>query len=434
MSDLNALPWMERWRMLPPTGGLILCAVSGGRDSVCLLHYLHHLGQERGFAVAAAHLNHLMRPTAQRDEDFVRTLCASLDVPFYTEKADVYALCDAWGLTVEETGRRARYDFLRRTASAIRADFIATAHHREDQAETVLLQLLRGTGPQGLSGIPPVRDGIIRPLLDTPRAAIESYIRAHGLTYVTDETNLDQSYARNRLRLSLWPELAAINPELTAHICHTADILRAENDYLDAQAAALLPPDGTSVPCEAVLSAPPVLRPRMLRLLAARLPVGKKDFTAAHYRALEQLCHTGGALSLPGGAQALSRGGTLSLTLPPAPPEPQPLQEGHNTFGPWCITVTHTPTPGALALQDGPLTVRPWRRDDRMTLPGSRGPRSLKRLLADRGIAPPQRDAWPVLCRDDRPTAVWLVGTDTKALPADAGHTIYITITQNNGG
>ena len=401
---------------------------------MCLLHYLHHLGQERGFDVAAAHLNHLMRPTAQRDEDFVRALCASLDVPFYTEKADVYALCDAWGLTVEETGRRARYDFLRRTASAIRADFIATAHHREDQAETVLLQLLRGTGPQGLSGIPPVRDGIIRPLLDTPRAAIESYIRAHGLTYVTDETNLDQSYARNRLRLSLWPELAAINPELTAHICHTADILRAENDYLDAQAAALLPPDGTSVPCEAVLSAPPVLRPRMLRLLAARLPVGKKDFTAAHYRALEQLCHTGGALSLPGGAPALSRGGTLSLTLPPVPPEPQPLQEGHNTFGPWCITVTRMPVPGALALQDGPLTVRPWRRDDRMTLPGSRGPRSLKRLLADRGIAPPQRDAWPVLCRDDRPTAVWLVGTDTKALPADAGHTIYITITQNNGG
>ena len=401
---------------------------------MCLLHYLHHLGQERGFAVAAAHLNHLMRPTAQRDEDLVRALCASLDVPFYTEKADVYALCDAWGLTVEETGRRARYDFLRRTASAIRADFIATAHHREDQAETVLLQLLRGTGPQGLSGIPPVRDGIIRPLLDTPRAAIESYIRAHGLTYVTDETNLDQSYARNRLRLSLWPELAAINPELTAHICHTADILRAENDYLDAQAAALLPPDGTSVPCEAVLSVPPVLRPRMLRLLAARLPVGKKDFTAAHYRALEQLCHTGGALSLPGGAQALSRGGTLSLTLPPAPPEPQPLQEGHNTFGPWRITVTRMPVPGALALQDGPLTVRPWRRDDRMTLPGSRGPRSLKRLLADRGIAPPQRDAWPVLCRDDRPTAVWLVGTDTKALPADAGHTIYITITQNNGG
>ncbi len=420
--------------MLPPPGGTILCAVSGGRDSVCLLHCLHHLGQTHGFTVAAAHLNHLMRPTAQRDEDFVRALCASLDVPFYTEKADVYALCGTWGLTVEETGRRARYDFLRRTAEAIGAAFIATAHHREDQAETVLLQLLRGTGPQGLSGIPPVRDGVIRPLLDTPRAAIEDYLRAHGLTYVTDETNLDLSYARNRLRLSLWPELQTINPALTAHICRTADILRSENDYLDGEAAALLPSDGTSVPCGAVLSAPPVLRPRMLRLLVSRLPVGKKDFTAAHYQALEQLCHTGGTLSLPGGAQAVCRSGTLTLSVPPASPSPQPLQEGCNIFGPWRVTVSHTPAPGALALQDGPLTVRTWRRDDRMTLPGSRGSRSLKRLLAEHGIAPPQRDVWPVLCRDDCPAAVWRVGVDTKALPADAGHTIYIIITQNNGG
>ena len=364
----------------------------------------------------------------------MQSLCRTLDVPCHVGRADVPALARELGVGVEEAGRRARYEFLERTADEIGAAHIATAHHAGDQAETVLLQLLRGTGPQGLSGIPPVRGGIIRPLLDTPRAAIEGYIRAHGLTYVTDETNLDLSYARNRLRLSLWPELETINPALTAHICHTADILRAENDYLDGEAAALLPPDGTSVPCEAVLSAPPVLRPRMLRLLAARLPVGKKDFTAAHYQALAQLCHTGGALSLPGGAQALSRGGTLTLSVSPVPLDSQPLREGRNTFGPWHITVTRTPAPGALALQDGPLTVRPWRRDDRMTLPGSRGPRSLKRLLSDRGIAPPQRDTWPVLCRDDRLAAVWQVGTDTKALPADAGHTIYIIITQNNGG
>ena len=277
MSDLNALPWMERWRMLPPTGGLILCAVSGGRDSVCLLHYLHHLGQERGFAVAAAHLNHGMRPTAQRDEDLVRALCAERNIPFYTETVDVYALCAVWRLTVEETGRRARYDFLRRTADALAADFIATAHHRDDQAETVLLQLLRGTGPQGLTGIPPVRDGIIRPLLDTPRAAIDDYIAQNRLPYVTDETNLDTHYARNRLRLDIMPQLLAINPAAAAHIARTADILRAENDLLDAQAAALLPPEGTTLLCAALLSAPEALRPRMLRLLTDRLGAGKKD-------------------------------------------------------------------------------------------------------------------------------------------------------------
>ena len=181
--------------MLPEQGGIVLCGVSGGRDSVCLLDYLHKLGQQRGFTAAAGHLNHLMRPTAQRDEDFVRAFCAQRDIPFYTESADVYGLCDAWELTVEETGRRARYDFLQRTAAAIGAEKIATAHHRDDLAETVLLQLLRGTGPQGLTGIPPVRGNIVRPLLDTPRRDIERYIAENGLAYVTDETNSDLAYA-----------------------------------------------------------------------------------------------------------------------------------------------------------------------------------------------------------------------------------------------
>ena len=373
--DLTA--WMTRWRMLPPPGGLILCAVSGGRDSVCLLDCLWKLGRARDFRVAAAHLNHGMRPTAQRDEDLVRALCAERNIPFYTETVDVYALCAVWRLTVEETGRRARYDFLRRTADALGADFIATAHHRDDQAETVLLQLLRGTGPQGLTGIPPVRDGIIRPMLDTPRAAIDDYIAQNRLPYVTDETNLDTHYARNRLRLDIMPQMLAINPAAAAHIARTADILRAENDLLDAQAAALLPPEGTTLPCAALLSAPEALRPRMLRLLTDRLGAGKKDFTAAHYRALEDLCRTGGALSLPGGASAVCRDDALTLSDAPAPLDEAALRRGDNLAGLWRITLSDTPVPDALALRPGPWTVRPWRRDDRLTLPGSRGSRRL---------------------------------------------------------
>ena len=257
--DLTA--WMTRWQMFPPPGGLILCAVSGGRDSVCLLDCLWKLGRARDFRVAAAHLNHGMRPTAQRDEDLVRALCAERNIPFYTETVDVYALCAVWRLTVEETGRRARYDFLRRTADALAADFIATAHHRDDQAETVLLQLLRGTGPQGLTGIPPVRDGIIRPLLDTPRAAIDDYIAQNRLPYVTDETNLDTHYARNRLRLDIMPQLLAINPAAAAHIARTADILRAENDLLDAPAAGGHDAPLRRAPFRAGGSAPPHASP-----------------------------------------------------------------------------------------------------------------------------------------------------------------------------
>lgn len=426
---VDAAAWMERFGMLPPPGGTILCAVSGGRDSVCLLDYLWRLGQERGFSVAAAHLNHGMRPTAQRDEELVRRLCRQRDIPFYTEKVDVYALCDAWRLTVEETGRRARYEFLRRTAASIGAAFIATAHHREDQAETVLLQLLRGTGPQGLAGIPPVREGIIRPLLDTPRAAIDAYIAAHDLPYVTDETNLDTHYARNRLRLEIMPQLLTINPSAPAHICRTADILRAENDYLDAQAAALLPDTGTALPCHTLLSAPAVLRPRMLRLLAERLPVGKKDFSAAHYRALETLAQTGGTLSLPGGAAAVCRQGTLTLTVPDASrPEETPLHPGDNRVGTWHIRLSDTPAPDALAVRPGAWSVRPWRREDGLTLPGSRGRRSLKRLLAERGIPPEQRDAVPVFCLAGQAAAVPGVGVDASAVPEQPGNTIYIQL------
>ena len=209
---MDLLPWMERWHMLPPEGGVILCAVSGGRDSVCLLHYLTTIAPRRGFTVAAAHLNHRMRPEAQRDEDFVRGLCREWNVPFYTEAAPVYEMAARWGLGVEETGRRLRYDFLLRTADAIGAAYIATAHHAQDQAETVLLNLLRGTGPEGLGGIPPVRGRIIRPLLQTGRAEIEDYLQKNGLPHVEDSTNEDTHYARNRLRRELWPQLETVNP------------------------------------------------------------------------------------------------------------------------------------------------------------------------------------------------------------------------------
>lgn len=431
---MDLTPWMERWQMLPPAGGVMLCAVSGGRDSMCLLDYLHKLGQQRGFTVAAGHLNHLMRPTAQRDEDFVRGFCEVRGIPFYTERADVYALCRAWSLTVEETGRRARYEFLQRTADTIGADRIATAHHRDDLAETVLLQLLRGTGPQGLTGIPPVRGNIVRPLLDTPRREIQRYIEENGLAYVTDETNGDVSYARNRLRLVIWPELMRINPAAADHIARTADILRRENDYLDQLAAARLPETGTCVPRDAVLAAPEALRPRMLRLLLDRLDTGKKDLGAGHLAALEQLCAGEGMLDLPDGVTAVCRNGVLTLQAAEKPPEEQTLRQGEISFGTGTLLVSRTSQCGALALRCGEgqvLTVRRWQPSDRLDLPESRGARSLKRLFTERGVMPERRDAIPVFCVDGVAAAAWGVGVDRRFLPEKTGGNIYIIMREN---
>lgn len=412
---MDLLPWMERWDMLPPKGGVLLCAVSGGRDSVCLLHYLAAIAPRRGFTVAAGHLNHRMRPEAQRDEDFVRDLCRTLNVAFYTEAAPVYETAARWGLGVEETGRRLRYEFLFRTADAIGADRIATAHHAQDQAETVLLNLLRGTGPEGLGGIPPVRGRIVRPLLQTDRAEIEKYLQENGLSHVEDSTNEDTRYARNRLRRELWPRLETINPALTKAIGRTAEIARRENGYLDTLAAAYLPPSGTAVETARLLSAPEALRSRVARLLLERMPTGKKDVSAAHIESLLALTESGGMLALPGGVLAVCRDGWLRLTLRQETPPEMTLRQGVNRWGEYDVT-----------LRGGGnrrVTVRTWKSADRMAV--GRGSRSLKRLFADAGIPPERRDSAPVVCIDGAPYIVY--GVQERASPPD-GEIIEITI------
>ena len=412
---MDLLPWMERWHMLPPEGGVLLCAVSGGRDSVCLLHYLASIAPKHGFTVAAAHLNHQMRPEAQRDEDFVRELCRTLNVPFYTEAAPVYEMAERWCLGVEETGRRLRYDFFLRTADAIGAQRIATAHHAQDQAETVLLNLLRGTGPEGLGGIPPVRGRIVRPLLQTGRAEIEDYLQTHRLPHVEDSTNENTHYARNRLRRELWPQLATINPALERAIGRTAEIVRSENAYLDALAAERLPAEGTAGETAALLAAPEPLRPRMVRLLLERMPTGKKDVGAVHIDAVLALAEGGGSLDLPENLLAVCRDGWLRLTLKETAPPEKVLVQGLNAWGQYDITLHGG--------QGRRVTVRSWHSSDRM--PMARGSRSLKRLFADAGIGIETRDSVPVVCVDGQPRAVY--GVQERSSPED-GEPIQIII------
>lgn len=314
---------------------------------------------------------------------------------------------------------------------AVGAERIATAHHRDDLAETVLLQLLRGTGPQGLTGIPPVRDGIIRPLLDTPRRDIEQYIEENGLAYVTDETNGDLHYARNRLRLEVWPMLEGINPEAAAHIARTADILRRENAYLDELAAARLPEAGRAVDCGALLAAPEALRARMLRLLLERLGTGRKERGRrpsggrwSGWRP-ERACWR-----CPGGAEAVCRDGVLTLRAGRRPRRRrrccggrEPLRRRLDPGEP----DAHGGRAGAALRPGTGADRRRWRRDDRLALAESRGARSVKRLLAERGVTPEKRETIPVLCVDGAAAAVWGVGTDRSFLPEVSGenHILY---------
>ena len=434
--DLTA--WMEQWNMFPDAGGTVLCAVSGGRDSVCLLHYLCSLARRHGFSVAAGHYNHHMRPTAQRDEDYVRSLCEQLDVPFYTDGCDVVAAARGAGLGVEEMGRRLRYEFLERLADRLGAQRIATAHHQADQAETVLLNLLRGTGPEGLGGIPPVRGRLIRPLLNTSREEIEAYLAEHGLGHVEDETNESLNFARNRLRHNVMPELEKIHPALRRSIARTAQIVSRENRYLDELAAGYLPDAGAEVSCAVLQSAPEVLRPRMVRLLLERLGTGKKDISAAHLEAVLALSEKGrGMVSLPG-AEAVCRSGVLILRAAERAAQELALAE-ETVYGAWQVCLRRLPATAqrrtdALYVAEGyaeMLRLGPWQSGDGLELPGSRGKRSIKRLLTERGVAPEVRRSVPCVRVGATAAAVPGLGTDVHYLPEENGGMIEIVFQKN---
>ena len=307
-------------KRLLPEGVFVLAAVSGGVDSISLLHWLH----ARGVRVAAAHLHHGLRgAAADGDEAFVKDFCLTRGIPFYVEHADVGALAARMGVSTEEAGRAARYDFLSRTAREIGADRVATAHHADDNAETLLFQLVRGAR-SGLGGIAPQRDIYIRPFLGVTRAQIEAYAAANGLAYRLDAMNLDDAYARNYIRHEIMPRLQRLNSAAAAHIAETAQTLRVESEYLDALAAERLQDGGATygetrvtVPCKTLHAAPEALRGRMVRLLLDALPAGKKDFSARHYRAIEELCESryGVHLDLPRGVSAEKRGGVLALCV-----------------------------------------------------------------------------------------------------------------------
>ena len=243
MKMIDPLAWRvwsyaRKWNMLD---GLVLCAVSGGRDSMVMLHLLSALGAEGSFRIAAAHFNHRLRPAADRDEAFVRDWCREQGIPLTCGAGDARGFACREGLSVEDAARKLRYAFLESAARDMGADHIATAHHREDNAETVLLHLLRGTGLQGLGGIAPVRGAIVRPLLETSRAEIDAYAARNSVPYVEDESNRDTRFTRNRLRLEVLPLLEEISPGCTVRIAAAAELLREENEHLRREAEALAP-------------------------------------------------------------------------------------------------------------------------------------------------------------------------------------------------
>jgi len=215
----------EKFDMLGKRGKVTV-ALSGGADSVALLRAMILLRPEYGFELSACHVNHGLRESAASDEAFVRELCENERIPLTVRFAEITRQKHQ---SVEEIARKARYKLLSEAAGDGK---IAAAHTASDNEETVLLNLIRGTGLRGLCGIPPVRDNIIRPLILCERSEVEEFCKGQGLSYVTDESNFSEEYTRNKVRLSLLPLIREINPAFTAGITRMCGFLREDEEFL----------------------------------------------------------------------------------------------------------------------------------------------------------------------------------------------------------
>ena len=219
-------------------GETVLVAVSGGADSLALLYGLHALRPQFNCQLHVAHLNHCLRPDADADVDFVQQQAAHLGVPCTLQRAEVPHLRKQWKLSVEAAARRARYQFFQEVCKQIGATKVALGHHQDDTAETVLMNLIRGSGSTGLKGITPIREfKFIRPLTGFTREQIETFLVSINVTPLHDSTNTDTRFLRNRIRHQLIPTLESdYNPNIKVGLSRTADVLSAESEYLDTVA------------------------------------------------------------------------------------------------------------------------------------------------------------------------------------------------------
>lgn len=231
----KVIAYLEHWNMVSP-GMTVLVGFSGGADSTALLKFLWEYGRDREIGVKAVHVNHGIRGAeAERDQKFCEEFCQERGIPFRAVFADVPAIAEREGISTEEAGRKARYEVFRAYLEDGSADRVALAHHQNDQAETMLFHLMRGTGLRGLRGMEPVRMPYIRPFLCVTRQEIERWLRRDGTAWVEDTTNQELLYTRNQIRHQLLIPMEQIRPGSTAHMAGTAGQLLEIEDYMEQE-------------------------------------------------------------------------------------------------------------------------------------------------------------------------------------------------------
>lgn len=306
-------------------GDKIIIGVSGGPDSVCLLHLLNSLKEKLGIILHAVHLNHMLRDEeAQKDEEYVAMLCGNLRIPLDIEHSDIRAVSTDKGISLEEAGREERYRLFEAAAEASGASKIAVAHNRNDQAETVLMRIIRGSGIDGLKGMDYKRGKIIRPLLDIKRDEIEKYCRFNDLKPRTDSSNLEKIYTRNKIRLDLIPHIDGLfNSDIIESLCRMAFLLKEDNDYIENCVNRIynqyIKKGGKGeilLDAEKLSNSHDALKNRIIRNALKELKGDLKGIENIHISDIANLAHegrTGSTICLPEGIRVRKSYGVIKL-------------------------------------------------------------------------------------------------------------------------
>ncbi len=440
----RVLQTIQTYRMLSP-GDKVVVGLSGGADSVALLHILKEIKDgPLNIRLFAAHVNHGIRGEhAREDANFAQVLCNRWGIPFFLEEADIPSLARSMNLSEEEVGRQIRYGFFREVAEKVNASKIATAHHKNDQAETILHNLIRGTGMQGLTGMPAVSNGmLIRPLLEVTKQQILEYLASYKLPYQEDATNKDSTYTRNRIRNQLIPALEKdFNPDIVDGLVRMSGILRDEEEFLSDYTRDLYQKFSKSYLNKIVFdlksfdSCHLAIQKRLVRVALRELRGDLDDVNSSHVEAVIKLAagsRTGSQTTIPGsdkgapearvkvsyGAlqfeivefdmpliyreKSLDLPGQLIWDIPPMTITAENWNKNSGfDFSPQCIYIDEDKIKGKLRLRNR-------KKGDRFQPLGMEGTKKLKDFFIDRKIPSDQRDFIPLLV--DEENIIWVVG------------------------
>ena len=447
MSELinSILEFADEHEMLPESG-LVLVCVSGGADSMCLLEAMLHISYERGFAVGVAHYNHGLRgDESDRDEAFVREYCEACGAAFYSGDGDVMEYARTGGLGIEQAARDMRYGFFQDLARVLGAERIATAHTADDNAETMIFNLARGAGTNGLSGIPPVRGIIIRPLLQTSRDELMRFVSERGIPFVEDSTNSLDVFTRNRIRHAVMPVLKGINPRIVEAAAAASELLRADEEFI-ADIADLFITDccaGLTADAGDVLKLPFSVSSRVIRkFYGGSLSLG-------HVKAVLALCGSGNpsaSLSLPG--MTVRREYDRIVFDAGQAPDEEGFAQVFPSDGDSVIIlgaglkmscksvvcsdkiskINKSFTSFLFKSVDirGKIAVRPRREGDSVKLFGHSGTKTLKKLFIERRVPLRKRPFVPVMADDEGVLAVYGLGAGDRAVPGPGDAALQI--------